>query len=103
MSKLTNRSAIEFLDNEEQDIIESLERDEWIPATNLPDAVAKAQAYARATLKKDRRMNVRISERDLKGLKARAAEEGIPYQTLVTMVLHKYVIGRFIEKESVQK
>jgi hypothetical protein len=51
------------------------------------------------TLKKDRRMNVRISERDLKGLKVRAAEEGIPYQTLVTMVLHKYVTGRLVEKQ----
>lgn len=53
-----------------------------------------------ATLKKDRRMNVRISERDLKGRKARAAKEGIPYQTLVTMILHKYVAGRLVEKAS---
>ena len=45
-------------------------------------------------------MNVRISERDLKGLKARAAEEGIPYQTLETMILHKYVVGRLVEKSS---
>ena len=45
-------------------------------------------------------MNVRISERDLKGLKARAAEEGIPYRTLETMILHKYVVGRLVEKSS---
>jgi predicted DNA binding CopG/RHH family protein len=43
-------------------------------------------------------MNVRISERDMRKLKARAAEEGIPYQTLVTMVLHKYVTGRLEER-----
>ena len=103
MSKQTNRSTMEYLDSEEQDIIESLERDEWVPIANLPDAVSEAQAYARATQKKNRRMNIRISERDLKGLKARAAEEGIPYQTLVTMVLHKYVIGRLSEKQSLEK
>ena len=103
MSKQTDRSAPEYLDSEEQDIIESLDRDEWLPVANLPEAVAEAQAYARATLKKDRRMNIRISERDMKDLKARAAEEGIPYQTLVTMVLHKYVVGRFTEKETVKK
>ena len=48
-------------------------------------------------------MNVRISERDMKGLKARAAEEGIPYQTLVTMILHKFVSGRLVEKSSNQE
>jgi predicted DNA binding CopG/RHH family protein len=81
-----------YLDEEERSLIESLENDEWVSVRDLPAAVA--------TLKKDRRMNVRISERDLKGLKARAAEEGIPYQTLVTMILHKYVVGRLVEKSS---
>ena len=81
-----------YLDKEERSLIESLENDEWVSVRDLPAAVA--------TLKKDRRMNVRISERDLKGLKARAAEEGIPYQTLVTMILHKYVVGRLVEKSS---
>jgi len=89
-----------YLDDEERLLIESLENDEWVSVRDLPAAVAEAQTYASATLKKDRRMNVRISERDLKGLKARAAEEGIPYQTLVTMILHKYVVGRLVEKSS---
>jgi predicted DNA binding CopG/RHH family protein len=78
-------------------------RDEWVPVTNLPDAIAEACSIATATLKKDRRMNIRISDRDLKSLKARAAEEGIPYQTLVTSVLHKYVSGRLIEKAIIEK
>ena len=88
-----------YLDEEEKSLIESLENDEWVPVRDLPAAVAEARTYANATLKKDRRMNVRISERDLKGLKARAAEEGIPYQTLVTMILHKFVVGRLVEKQ----
>ncbi len=89
-----------YLDDEEKLLVESLENDEWVSVRDLPAAVAEAKGYASATLKKDRRMNVRISERDLKGLKARAAEEGIPYQTLVTMILHKYVAGRLVEKAS---
>jgi len=98
MADKTRPNHFEYLDDEEQQLIDSLERDEWVPVTDRETAVAEARAVAQATLKKDRRMNVRISERDLKGLKARAAEEGIPYQTLVTMVLHKYVAGRFVEK-----
>ena len=100
--RLRNR-RLEYLDEEERVLIESLDNDEWEPVSDLPAAVAEARAYARSTLKKDRRMNVRISERDMKGLKARAAEEGIPYQTLVTMVLHKYVSGRFVDKGAVDQ
>ncbi len=88
----------DYLDDDERDLMESLDRDEWVPVGNLPDAVAEARSIASATLRKDRRINVRISDRDLKGLKARAAEEGIPYQTLVTSVLHKYVSGRLTDK-----
>ena len=98
MSQDSDSPVFAYIDEEERDLIESLERDEWRPVADRDAAVAEAQAYAVATLKKDRRMNVRISERDLKGLKVRAAEEGIPYQTLVTMVLHKYVTGRLVEK-----
>jgi predicted DNA binding CopG/RHH family protein len=101
MADKTRPKHLEYLDDEEQQLIESLERDEWDPITDRETAVSQAIAVAQATLKKDRRMNVRISERDLKGLKARAAEEGIPYQTLVTMVLHKYVAGRFVEKTTI--
>ena len=103
MSETNSRPAVEYLDREEQEIVESIERDEWVSVTNLPDAVAEARSIATATLKKDRRMNIRISDRDLKSLKARAAEEGIPYQTLVTSVLHKYVSGRLTEKAIIEK
>src|SRR3974390_1929891 len=53
---------------------------------------------ARATLAKDRRVNIRVSSPVLAGLRARATEEGLPYQTLISSVLHKYVAGRFVEK-----
>jgi predicted DNA binding CopG/RHH family protein len=56
------------------------------------------QEYARATFKKDRRVNIRISSKDLEGIQTRALEEGIPYQTLIASVLHKYVSGRLVER-----
>ena len=52
---------------------------------------------AARTMLKDQRMNIRIAKRDLDGLKAKALEEGIPYQTLVSSILHKYVTGRLKE------
>src|ERR1044072_5083526 len=55
---------------------------------------------ARATFIKNRRVNVRLSSPDLMDLQTRAAEEGVPYQTLIASVLHKFVTGRFTEKPS---
>ncbi|MFZ1402742.1 MAG: antitoxin, partial [Anaerolineae bacterium] len=56
------------------------------------------QAYARATFRKDRRVNIRLTEKDLVGLQLRALEEGLPYQTLMASILHKYVVGRLVEQ-----
>jgi predicted DNA binding CopG/RHH family protein len=53
--------------------------------------------YASATFKKDRRVNIRISSKDLEALQKRALEEGLPYQTLIASILHKFVSGRLIE------
>ena len=86
-------------DNEEADLIESIENGEWepLPENEQIKEIKKATLYAESTMKKDKRMNIRISERDLKNLKVKALEEGIPYQTLVSMVLHKYVTGKLKE------
>ena len=83
---------------EDQELIDSAERGEWILAENQEMWKAMLVKTAENTLKKDKRMNVRMSQRDMLLLKTRALEEGIPYQTLVTMVLHKYVTGRLVEK-----
>jgi hypothetical protein len=56
------------------------------------------QQVARATLAKDRRLNIRLPSPVLDGLQARASEEGLPYQTLIASVLHKFVTGRLVEK-----
>lgn len=88
------------LDAEERALAQSIEKDEWVPVPNLEEIKRQAREYAEATIRKDKRMNIRISERDLRRLKQTALEEGIPYQTLVSMVLHKYLTGRLSEREA---
>jgi predicted DNA binding CopG/RHH family protein len=85
------------LDKQEQEILESLERGEWKSVRNLKEEIKRARAQAVATAKKDARMNLRLSRRDMIALKSRALEEGIPYQTLVAGIIHKYVEGRLKE------
>lgn len=60
----------------------------------------KYKEAARATFIKDRRVNIRLSSPDLMDIQARALEEGMPYQTLIASVLHKFVTGRLVEKPS---
>jgi len=86
-----------YLDDDERDIIESVERGEWTSVKNLEQEIKKHQQYAKNTLRKDKRVNIRISSRDLEALQSRAVEDGIPYQTLMASVLHRFVAGRFKE------
>lgn len=86
------------IDNEEKEIVESFERDEWIPATDRELEIERFAALARGAERKDRRINIRLSERDLLRLKAIALREGIPYQTLISSVLHRYGTGRLTEE-----
>jgi len=88
------------LDKEEQDILDSFERGEWKPVANRRQEIARHVAYARNTLAKDRRVNIRISSKDLEELQAIAVEDGMPYQTLMASVLHRFVSGRFVETSS---
>ncbi len=85
----------------EEEILASFERDEWRSVPNLSQEIERYAAYAEASLTKDKRVNIRISSRDLEDIQARAAEEGIPYQTLMASILHKFVTGRFIEPASI--
>ena len=83
----------------EQEILASFERGEWKPIRNQKGEIAQLRAAAEATLLKNKRVNIRISSRDLEGLQARAAEEGVPYQTLMASVLHKFVSGRLVDTQ----
>ena len=81
----------------EEEILASFERGEWKSIPKLKSEIARFTAIASASLAKNKRVNIRISSRDLDDIQAKAAEEAIPYQTLMTSVLHKYVTGRLVE------
>ena len=80
------------LNTEEREILQDFEAGEF-KSVMTPKRRKSLQAIAEATVKKNKRINIRISERDLQALQRRALEEGIPYQTLVSSILHKYVSG----------
>ncbi|MFH1092908.1 MAG: antitoxin [Candidatus Omnitrophota bacterium] len=86
------------LDKYEQDLVDSYNRKEWESIKDLKQEIKKHQKYAKNTLKKDKRVNIRISSKDLNGIQIRAIEEGIPYQTLLASIIHKFVNGRMMEK-----
>jgi predicted DNA binding CopG/RHH family protein len=88
------------LTTEEQEILNSFEKGEWVPVENLSKRKAELMRYARNTLKKDKRLNIRISERDLTELQKKAIHEGLPYQTYVSSIIHKFVTGKLIEVKS---
>jgi len=85
------------LDKEEAELLDSYEAGEWRSVEGWVKDASQYEEYASATFKKDRRVNIRISTKDLEGLQKRALQEGIPYQTLISSVLHKYISGRLVE------
>jgi len=88
------------LTEEEQEILDSFERGEWVPVKDLSKRKKELIRYARNTLKKDKRLNIRISERDLNELQKKAVSEGLPYQTFVSSIIHKFVNGKLIETKN---
>jgi predicted DNA binding CopG/RHH family protein len=86
------------LDKEEKDFLDSYERGEWKSVKNLEKEIEKHRGYAHQTLKKDKRINIRISSMVLEELQTRAVEDGMPYQSLISSILHRFVTGRLIEK-----
>lgn len=77
------------LDIDEQELLTGYEAGEWVPASNSQDL----QSMARATLAKTRRVNLRLTDMDLASLQRKAVREGIPAQTLMGSILHKYATG----------
>ena len=86
------------LTKEDQDLVASVEAGEWKSVRNLLGEKRRYAMIARHTLRKDKRINIRISQRDLEGLQVKAVREGIPYQTLISSVLHKYVASQAVVK-----
>jgi len=86
------------LDKEEKDILDSYERGELKAVKNLEKEIDRHRGYARQTLKKDKRVNIRISSMVLDEIQTRAAEDGMPYKTLISSILHRFATGRLIGK-----
>jgi predicted DNA binding CopG/RHH family protein len=91
------------LDKEEREILKSFERGEWRPVKDLKREVLRHERYARSTLRKDKRVNIRISSKDLDEVQAIAIEQGIPYQTLMASIIHRYVSFRYKERNKPNK
>jgi len=85
------RSA--YLDEEEMELAKSLDQEGWISDLTKKEK-KKYEESARYSLSKRKRINIRMSERDLKRIQAKAIEEGIPYQSLISMLIHKYNEGK---------
>jgi predicted DNA binding CopG/RHH family protein len=85
------------LDACEAEILDAFERGQ-LGSVATGEELARIREAARATAIKDRRVNIRLTAGDLADIQARALEEGVPYQTLIASVLHKYVTGRLAER-----
>ncbi len=88
-----------ILDPDEKGLLNSFERGEWQAVRDSRREIARHQRYASNTLRRDRRVNVRLSSKDLDQLQAMAAEYGIPCQTLMASILHRYASGGLTEPE----
>ena len=82
------------LDQEEQEILDTFNRGEWVSKNENLD---KYKDAAKQTFAKSHRINFRVSEKDFRGIQVKARQEGMPYQTLVSSVLHKYLSGQLKE------
>jgi predicted DNA binding CopG/RHH family protein len=95
MNKAMNNA---YFDDDERELAKSFERGERRSVKNVKREVQKLRAAAKNTLKKDARINIRLSSKDLGDIQVIAVREGIPYQTLLSSVIHKYASGLFTEK-----
>jgi len=98
-----------YLDDEERALMESYDRGEWQPLegkalADMRALLAEAATNTMARLEnKTERMNIRMTQRDMANLKIAAAREGLPYQSLVTSILHKFTEGRLVDIEEARK
>jgi predicted DNA binding CopG/RHH family protein len=83
----------EYVDKDEMELAKSLETEEWVSDLTRKEK-KQYEEYARNSLTKQKRINIRMTERDLKKIQAKAIEEGLPYQSLISMLIHKYNEGK---------
>lgn len=86
------------LEKDEQELLNAFERGRMKSVPNVKHEMSRYREYAKAHFQKNKRVNIRISESDLALIQKKASLEGLPYQTLMSSVLHKFVAGRLAEK-----
>ncbi len=92
----------EYLDEEEIEVSNSLETEEWVSDLTKKQK-RQYEEYARDSLTKQKRINIRMTARDLQKIQAKAIEEGVPYQSLISMLIHKYNEGKISIHEAPKK
>ncbi len=88
------------MDEEEKDLIESVERGEWKRVDNFQEEKKKAATAAKSTLSGSERMDICLSKRDVNRLKMKALKEGVSYQALISSIIHRYLDGQFDDHAS---
>lgn len=86
------------LSRDEKDLLHSFESGEWKSIENKDNEIRKYARYAGDSMKKVKRINIRLNQKDLESIQNIAVDEGIPYQTLISSLIHKYVTGKLIDK-----
>lgn len=82
---------MDYTDQEEKDIVESYEKDEWVSSgENKKEEITEA---AKKSMLKSKRINIRLTEKDYRDIQVKAMEDGVPYQTLISSLIHKYNKG----------
>jgi len=91
-----NEKKIEFLDEEEKDLYEAVEKQE---TESLKEDLQRYIQIAKNTIEKNQRINLRINEKDLRKIREKSIELGVPYQTLINMILHQFAEGKFTNRD----
>lgn len=91
-------NPFEPLDNDEKDLMASLNKGEWNSVPNLKKTMTEHALFFHTSQRKNKHVNIRLTESDLDGIRARAIQEGIPYQTLISSVMHKYIAGYLVQR-----
>jgi len=92
------KSRITKMSNDEKEIVDALEHDELVLRDPTAALLATFASAAENTLRKDRRINIRLSDHDLAGIQRKAAERGIPYQSLISALIHQFVEGQLTSR-----
>lgn len=89
------------LEPEEQELLDSYERDEWQSIATFPEKLRQYQAYAMATFEAVGLVSIPLPQEDVRAIREKAAAVGMSYQTLIANILHQYVTGNLVEKSRV--